>query len=320
MADILRPNTDTFLDPDYAAGEAQRAFGEYFAVAVELRGYGRDLFKRLMAVAVRDLPDLVLVAGLLRQVVVAIDAWHLCASSGAGQAAKVHLRSLLEASLYIDWILRSDKETRARRLYIANVRANRRAARRLIKGTEEQRVFSESWKSTFGHPYETTDDVAAAAREQDQSALDSMEAAPNEPVYRDFEAFVASYRREPEWYQIGQDGVQSIFGLATALGRQAEYYALYETYSDATHGSRTDLHFRKNREGAILIEPVRNPAHLKEDICLAIGMPIRIFLKLIEHYRPQEREMFVRNYITRWRSYTRPPNVQVNEKVVEFLE
>lgn len=312
------PNEDPILDPSYAASEAQRVFGDHLDTVAELRDYGRELLKRLMSTSVRHLPDLVVVAGLLRQTVVALDAWHLCATSGAAQASRLHLRSSLEAFLYTEWILVKGKEPWARRLYVANVRDNRRAARRLVPGTEEHRLFHEAWRESFGHDYVPRPEAVEAAAAQDRNALDTLEQRNNEHVYREFEAFVAKHDREPEWYQLGTDGVGSIFALASALGRRAEYYALYEVYSAAAHGTRTDLHFRKEPDGRILLEPVRNPAGLRDDVSLAVSMPLRTYLLLIEHYRPAERPAFVARYAERWRRKMVAPKVEVNVQAVSF--
>jgi hypothetical protein len=274
---IEAPNSDPIFDPVYATHEARRVFGEHLETVAEIREYGRDLLKRLMSTSVSNLLDLVVVAGLLRQTLVAVDGWHLCASNGAAQAARLHLRSCLEAFVYIEWILTKGKEPWARRLYVANVRGNRRAARRLVPGTEEHRLFHGAWRETFGQEYDLGADVVEAARGQDQHALDALEHRANEHVYRDFEAFLARHGREAEWYQLGDDGVPSIFAMASALGRRAEYYVLYEAYSAAAHGIRTDLHFRKKKDGRVLLEPVRDPSALRDDVSLAVSMPIRAY-------------------------------------------
>jgi hypothetical protein len=317
MSEAEVENTDAFLDPAYAEAEAIRAFGAYLEAAASLRDYGRDLFKRLVATVVRSLPDLVVV-GLLRGALSALDAWHLAASHGAAQAGKLHLRTLLEAFLYTEWILKRGVEPWARRLYVANVRDARRHARRLIPGTEEYRLLNAAWESEFGNPYSATAEAEAVAREQDRSALNTLEHSANENIYREFEAFFASHRREAEFYELGDDAVPSIFALATALGRRAEYYSLYEVYSDVAHGSRTDLHFHKSSDGHIVFEPVRNPASLKDDVSFAVMMPIRLFHMLLEHYRPDECSTFAQNYVERWRAFMNPPSVQVNEQIVSF--
>lgn len=315
---IEPPDVEPLLDPTYAESEARRVFGDRLDVVADLRAYGRDLFKRLTVTSVQSLPDLVVVGGLLRQTLVSLDGWHLCASQGAAQAARLHLRSYLEAFLYIEWIITKGVEPWARRLYIANVRNAKRVARRLIPGTEEHRLFNEAWKKSFDADYAVRAEAQAAAEAQDRSALDAQEHPANEPIYREFEAFVAKVGREPEWHELGVDGVPSIFKLATTLDRRAEYYALYEAYSTAVHGTRSDLHFRKDNSGAILFEPVRNPARLLDDVGLAVAMPVRTYQLLLGHYRPGELVDFAKTYAERWRACMQPPNVKVNDRLISL--
>jgi uncharacterized protein DUF5677 len=313
---IIIPNTDAIFDPAFASEEARRVFGDYLDAAADLREYGKDLLKRLMASSVDNLPDLVVVAGLLRQLVVSLDGWQLCATGGAAQAARVHLRGVLEAFLYMEWILTRGKERWARQLYIATIRANRRSTRRAIPGTEEHRLFSEAWEQSFEQPHTFSAETIAQARLQDRGAQDLMESRVYEHIYRDFEAFVAKRGREPEWFEIGHGAVNSIYGLASELGRRAEYFVLYESYSEAAHGDRTNLHFRKESEGNLSLEPVRAVAALASDVSLAIGLPMRAYLLLLQHYRPDERPVFARTYVERWRKQMGSPNVTVNTERV----
>jgi hypothetical protein len=101
-----------------------------------------------------------------------------------------------------------------------------------------------------------------------------------------------------------------------ALGREAEYMVLYDAFSDATHGSRTDMHFRRTGTGPLMIAPVRQPAELRNDVTFAFSLVLSVYQRLLERYRPDEMESFRRAFLERWREFMQPPKIQVESEPV----
>lgn len=301
-------NTDPLLDPAYATTQAAMLFREQLEAAADLIDYGKLLIKRLIHVSVKEVDDVVIVCGLLRQVVLSLDAWHALASVGAVQAGRPHIRGAFESSLYLEWILTKGKQRWARQLYVASLRRLMVAGRRLIPGTPEQVEFTEAWRDKWGTPYAPSAEAIKGALEQD-SHLTALLASPTySSIDADFQA--ALKRHEPHWYAVGAYSVQSLSAMATELKRKAEYIGIYGPLSVATHGSDPVLHFRVEKDRGLTVDPIRNPVNLGVDFRLLVGMVLTVYRRLLEEYRPDEVAGFNQHYVEKWRSaFLNPPQV-----------
>src|SRR5213075_1760372 len=102
----------------------------------------------------------------------------------------------------------------------------------------------------------------------------------------------------------------SIYKVAVALNREAEYIGIYGPLSKASHGSDTDLHFKVDAVHGLNVEPIRNPVSLGIDFTLVIGMVLATYRRLLETYRPDEIAVFNANYIEKWRkAFLAPPTI-----------
>lgn len=308
-------NTDPLLDPVYATAQARALFPEQLMAAVDLIDYGKLLIKRLMHVAVKEVDDVVIVCGLLRQVVLSLDAWHALVSVGAVQAGRPHIRGAFESSLYVEWILVSGKQRWARQLYVGSLRRLRVACRRLIPGTSEQLDFSIAWMAKWGTTYAPASDAITNAIAQDTDLTTLLASARFAAIDADFRT--ASKRREPHWYAVGAGAVPSISAMAAALNRKAEYIGIYGPLSVATHGSDPVLHINVEKDGGVSVEPIRNPVKLGADFTLLVGMVLTTYRRLLQEYRPDEAAGFNTHYIDKWRpAFLSPP--QVTERSEPF--
>ncbi len=70
-----------------------------------------------------------------------IDAIQILVEKGMTTAAFLPARAAFEASIYIDWILLSDSERKARSYIVANYRDERLWASRVIKAMPEEKTF-----------------------------------------------------------------------------------------------------------------------------------------------------------------------------------
>src|SRR5262245_31002201 len=94
-----------------------------------------------------------------------VDAVHVLCSAGATHAAYLPARAAVESSLFLDWILYSDTDKKARYYIVGNYRDERRWARRAIKGTDDHAAWS-AVSNSLGVPIrefeEATEDDAKA--------------------------------------------------------------------------------------------------------------------------------------------------------------
>ena len=261
------PNTNPLLDPTYAVGMAQRHFSNQLAAARDIVRYGVALFPRLMSVAPETVADLVLVTVVYKQALAALDAGVLCLENGAVYAGFSHGRSILEASLYVDWI-RKDKDRRGRQFYVANLRQDLLWIRRYLPGRREEKAYRATWEAQHGREKPPTQTEISNLRAGQRRILSMLGSKPYKAIDADFKtALRGRAQLEPDWYRPGQHGAKSIYDMADKLGRLADYLLVYKYLSYFTHGSRTQLHTKILSNNTIEIEPIR---YLK-DFCLALS-------------------------------------------------
>src|SRR5258708_17765227 len=87
--------------------------------------YGSNLVPRCYGSSENGLKDMVVLAILLPQAVAMLDGVDTLLANGSAHAANLQMRALFEASVYIDWILLNDSETKARYYYLHNLRRKR---------------------------------------------------------------------------------------------------------------------------------------------------------------------------------------------------
>ena len=83
--------------------------------------------------------------GSLKQAVAMLDGVRILVENGSVFPASLHLRAMLEASLFAEWILSSNSEARANAYYVANLRRERESAEKLLAGDFEA-VMSKAAK------------------------------------------------------------------------------------------------------------------------------------------------------------------------------
>lgn len=310
---LFTPNTDWVLDPPYARDEAWRVFRPQLEVAREITNFGSNLLKRPFARSQQEVSDLVVISVLFRQSLAALDGTVLCLENGAVHASKLHARALLEASLFIEWVLKKGKDRWGKQLYVWSIRQERHWVRRVIPGTDENRAFADSWREAFGEEWQGRPDIENSAKEQ-EAEIDALLLSDTYRVINDwFEAYNRNPGVEPDWFRPGPGGVGSLYKLAERLGRRAEYNTFYKSLSYAAHGARTRLHISVGPDaGTVSLEPIRYLEDFPFVFTTAINLTLRIFRALIQEYRPDEEPAFRETYISQWRSRLKPPQVTVN--------
>lgn len=134
------------LDPAYGRDAAQYYLGDALEAGRELVAYGANLLLRSFQTMERTLDNGMVLGVLFRQSIAALDAFMLCLENGAVGAAAVHSRGALEASFYIEFVLRRGKKEWAKRIWIYSLRQNLSWVRRGIPGRPERDQYLEGRK------------------------------------------------------------------------------------------------------------------------------------------------------------------------------
>lgn len=303
------------LDRESHKRRAKEIYSNQIDLLVDLANYGSNLIPRAYDSSNKHLEDIIIIGVLLKQVVSMVDAIEILVSNGAIQTAHLQARTLFEASLYIDWILKEESEKRARYYYVSNLRNQRLWALRFITGTREKESFLQV-TSDLGKYLNLEDaNLEKEARKQ----LSEIERVLGQSSFNEInKEFEAKRNRktgvEVYWYKVL--GITSIRKLAENVGHLAEYDIYYSRSSQVTHtiAYRDHIQFAK---GKILFEPIRQLTELDFLLKFAIGATISTYQSLLNHYRPGELASFVGKYKRDWRhaflsipsvSYTSPPS------------
>lgn len=286
------------LDREEPQQFVEAHFRESLELLQEVTNYGSNLIPRCYVSSGKSLPDVVILGGLLKQAVAMLDAVEILVSKGAIFAANVPARSLLEVYIYINWILDSDTDKRARQYYVRHLRQERQWDRRLISGTDENSKFTKVLQnlSLMGDPSYASK-LEQKAKKQ-ELAINSILANGD---YKDINAeFDRIKKRDHDQHWYSPWGPSSIRDMANRLQLDSEYTVLYSQFSDVTHSTAFKKHIGFDGEAAIF-EPVRHLKGIKTLLSVVISLAIKIYRSILTKYRPGELSNFNRKYQEEWR-------------------
>jgi hypothetical protein len=245
------------LDRQRHKDDVQRYFANQISVLTDIIDYGTWLIPRAYDSSPKKLEDVVLIGVLLKQVVGMIDALEILVSNGAISAAFLQARAALEASLYMDWILKGQADKKAIYYYVSNLRNERFWALRIIEGTTEHDDLMNEIQDIAPYVNFNSFEIQKVAKKRLSEIDRILDQTSYKPINDDFETLRAKRRREVYWYQpLLKRG--SLRSIAKDVNRYSEYLYLYERGSKATHAASYRNHIQFSRGGTIVFEPIRN--------------------------------------------------------------
>ncbi|MFL5495756.1 MAG: DUF5677 domain-containing protein [Gemmatimonadales bacterium] len=287
------------LDPAYGRDAAQYYLGGALEAGREMVAYGADLLLRSFQTMERTLDNGMLLGVLFRQSIAALDAFMLCLENGAVGAAAVHSRGALEASFYIEFVLRRGKKEWAKRIWVYSLRQNLSWVRRGIPGRPERKQYLEGRKQMGLLPPEPTEEEVQGYLATEQSILERLTADDLRDLNAAFEAVASKKGYEPDWFRPGKDGVSSVYRMACELGRQNEYDTFYRSLSWSVHGSHafTSAIIQGSTMG---IHPVRDLEQFTMVFSFGVNTALKTYIEVIREYRADEQKWFARKYRAEW--------------------
>lgn len=311
-------NTHMVLDPTYAREVVGRHLQPHLDAAREVVAYGADLLLRCFFSMDRTIGNVMVVGVLFRQAVAALDAFVLCLENGAVDAAEVHSRGALEASLSIDWVLKQGKEAWGRRIWIYSLRQNLQWARKLIPGRPEYDGYMAG-RAEMGVPARNPNDEELKKHlEAEAEILEKLSEDEFREMNAEFEAYAQKRGHEADWFRPGKDGVSSVYKIAEKLGRLNEYDTFYRSLSYSVHGSHAikSLIFEPGRIG---VEPIRDFEGFATTFGIGINTALSVYATMFGEYRPDERKGFSRKYLDEWRGRLRDlPEIEIEPEQVRL--
>jgi hypothetical protein len=281
--------------------DVKNNYKEYTNVLIDMVNYGSWLIPRAYGSSKKDIEAVVVISVLFKQVVTMIDSAEIQIANGVVLPAILQGRAAFEASLYIDWILKSDSEEKASYYYVNNLLDHRKWALRIIKGTPQQKQFENDIKSRFSLvDFDKEQESAGKQLEQINNILKQPEL---KSIYEQFNMIYEKGKREPNWYTpILRGG--SLKTIARDVGRLPEYLFYYDKSSKIMHSSSYDDHVKFNKkDGRIIFEPIRNLNSIDYVLRFNMQVAVHTYKSIIKKYRTGELSNYINKYKNDWRKY-----------------
>ena len=193
---------EKFLDRDEVQKWISDHYSESLHLLRDLVHYGTGLMPRAFESSGKLSCDVLALFVLLKQVVAMLDAVEVLVSSGAVLAAHLQARAIMEASLYLDWMLVSDTEKKAKHFYVADLRSEKSDGTRVL-GNDE--AFNKLMNKMQLEPFDP-DECPDSSREGVAKRIEMIDAILADPEYADvnrafeFKNNREPRKREPYWY------------------------------------------------------------------------------------------------------------------------
>lgn len=291
------------LDPTYGRDAAEYYLRTPLEVGRELVAYGADLLLRCFQTMDRNLANAMVLGVLFRQSIAALDSFMLCLENGAVDAAAVHSRGALEASFYIELVLKRGKEEWAKRIWVYSLRQNLSWVRRMIPGRPERDQYLAG-RNQMGVPApEPSGEEVQKSLAEETALLERLNADDLRDLNAAFDAW-AKRGYEADWFRPGKDGVSSVYKIACELSRQNEYDTFYRWLSWYVHGSYA-FTSAIIEGGSMGIHPVRDLERFNMVLSFGVNTAMKTYAEIIREYRPDEASGFARKYLTEWQDRLR---------------
>lgn len=201
------------------------------------------------------------------------------------------LRTLAEASLSLEYILRDEQQFEARSLswYCIFIHNQLRECDTYDGSSQMGRELAESWNNTHDSPWESLpDQKLSAMRSSYKSTLKQEHFQPIEAEYR------SSGTRRPQWYSLF-GGPPNLRVLAKQLERLPDYDILYRPMSLTVHGLDLQEIFSVE-DGIASFWSIRRPTDLAWVAAMAAMYTTDATRQMLEKYRHGESQSVGRWY------------------------
>ena len=283
--------SDLILNRARAQSDVEQHFQDVLGLLDEMGEYGANLIPRCFDDSSKNVEDIVVLGVMLKQFVGMLESVRTLVSGGLVFQASLPLRAMLEASLYAEWILKTDSHTRANAYYVANFRAERSRSQKHLAGDfdslYEGRISQEEIEAMRSHSQSVLDEVNKLLSQSELS-----------PVDKEFDKVKKNRSYDPNWYEIV--GAKSVRGIAIDLDRLTEYDWIYSPTSELAHASVYRTHIRFKSDSTISFKPVRILEGITPLLNSTTSAALKTYPMILEHYRPAEVVNFARKYVEEW--------------------
>jgi hypothetical protein len=280
--------------------EARQIFSKQIETLIDMVNFGSNLIVRAYDSSKKGREDAIVIGVLLKHVLSMVDAIQTLVSNGITNPAFLQLRSAFKASLFIDWILKSDSKKKADYYYVSNLRGIKLWTLRYLHGTKENINYSQYMAEIkdYLEPQVLTLEQEADAKAQ----VTDIDRVLNQEGFKEINSELEKkiFKKtgiDISWYQLL--GIGSIMKIAQELNRLTEYSLYYSRGSEFMHiaSYRDHIQFKKSR---VLFKPIRHLDDMNSILQGAMSVCFTSFISIINHYRYGERKNLGLKYKNDW--------------------
>jgi hypothetical protein len=233
---------------------------------------------------------------LTRHVIEYIDGVVVHVSQGVSQPCLPLLRSALEATLGIKYILEADTERRALAYQVAHAHRKMKFWDRLdpttVAGKELRNYLGADADAIFNQMPLESHLLILDRRKQLTGLLANADFGP---IEQEWQTCKKTYKKEPEWYALF-GGPKNARELAQRVGWACMYDFCYQHWSNEVHaGSAMDA--AGVSEGKGVFRPFRHPDELQASLVHASNFTTDLSMLLLRAYAPEKVPELQRTYI-----------------------
>lgn len=298
--DLIEMPDESFkyiLNREEAFNHINEHFRKTIVLIQSVVDYGTNLIPRCFRQSNRQIEDIVVLAVLLRHIVSMLDGVSVLVSQGCIYPAHLQVRSLFEAFISMEWILKGNTSKRALQYYVWNLRSRRMWALKFNSASTEHSDFIRKVDKYKDSLLTRSQEYEAEVKLQSDSITNLLSKEPYHEVNQEFDRLRGSRRFDVPWYR--PNGPNSVSDMAERLGYGAEYEVFYSQYSQIMHASAQLNNVKLGKKG-VVFEPIRKLDRLRPLLNVGLGFAIKAYRTVLNRYRPEELQNFTRKYITDW--------------------
>lgn len=227
---------------------------------------------------------------LFWQYLEALDGTDQLVREGVIRPASIHARTLFEIGLQLLYLLRQDDQALAAVYTTARRRDSLATAERMEKCSEKwKELKAEAQKSKI-----VEESFVERIPNQDLERKRLEESLQGE-LWKEANEELERIGKKPWYYAYG--GPPNLRELAREMGFPLAYRFFYKGWSRVVHGLSPEKVLIPDREaGEVKIRPLREPKGWKSLVEICYTFTIRVFERVLTHFRPGEHKSVARWY------------------------
>lgn len=211
---------------------------------------------------------------------------------------KVILRTMVESSLTIEYLIMEDFERRSHSYFVAEAMKERSNLLQLVEGTQMAKQLEATIKKD--RILKNTPSVSIPVEEV-QRQLTNIEDMMKRPGFKEaFEEYEKitsnSKEKHPSWYCYW-GGPSSLIELAQRINKTGYYEFYYRNFSTSVHSSKTAKQKLERRDGKLYVKPIRDFQEAKIMLQRAMVIINDTFEFVIEHLVPTQKVEYQQWYL-----------------------